>query len=63
MSDQLGFAIIGCGMIARFHARALAEIPEARVAALVSRTPANAETLLAETGTRPARSSPPSRRR
>lgn len=51
MSDQLGFAIIGCGMIARFHAKALAEIPEARVAALVSRTPANAEKLLAETGT------------
>jgi predicted dehydrogenase len=51
MSDKLGFAIIGCGMIARFHALALAEIPEARVAALVSRTPANAERLLAETGT------------
>jgi predicted dehydrogenase len=51
MPDQLGFAIVGCGMIARFHAMALAEIPEARVAALVSRTPANAEKLLAETGT------------
>lgn len=51
MPDQLGFAIVGCGMIARFHARALAEIPQARVAALVSRTPANAEALLAETGT------------
>jgi predicted dehydrogenase len=51
MPDQLGFAIIGCGMIARFHARALAEIPQARVAALVSRTPANAHQLLDETGT------------
>ena len=35
MAEKLGFAIVGCGMIARFHARALAEIPEARIAALV----------------------------
>src|SRR5882724_4321268 len=26
-----GFAIIGCGMIARFHAKALAEIPGAKI--------------------------------
>ena len=51
MSDKLGFAIVGCGMIARFHVAALAEIPGARVAALVSRTPASAEKLLDETGT------------
>jgi predicted dehydrogenase len=51
MPDQLGFCIIGCGMIARFHARALAEIPGTRVAGLVSRTPANAAKLLEETGT------------
>lgn len=50
MSNQLGFAIVGCGMIARFHTKALAEIPDARLAALVSRTPASAEKLLAETG-------------
>ena len=25
--QTLGFAIVGCGMIARFHARALAEVP------------------------------------
>jgi predicted dehydrogenase len=31
---DLGFAIVGCGMIARFHARALAEVPGTRVAAL-----------------------------
>jgi predicted dehydrogenase len=37
VSDRpLGFAITGCGMIARFHARALAEVPGARLAALVS---------------------------
>jgi predicted dehydrogenase len=45
-----GFAIVGCGMIARFHARAILEISGARVAALVSRTPANGETLIRETG-------------
>jgi UDP-N-acetyl-2-amino-2-deoxyglucuronate dehydrogenase len=41
----LGFAIVGCGMIARFHARALKEVPGARLLALVSRNPANAERL------------------
>ncbi|MCE9566079.1 MAG: Gfo/Idh/MocA family oxidoreductase [Planctomycetes bacterium] len=50
MSSPFGFAIIGCGMIARYHARAIAEIPGARTAALVSRTPANAHKLIAETG-------------
>jgi predicted dehydrogenase len=53
MSDKLGFAIVGCGMIARFHARAIAEIPDARVAALVSRNSANGHKLLEETGTPP----------
>jgi predicted dehydrogenase len=42
---MLGFAIVGCGMIARFHARALAEIPEARLVALVSRRAENAARL------------------
>ncbi|MBX9582172.1 MAG: Gfo/Idh/MocA family oxidoreductase [Gemmataceae bacterium] len=50
MPDPFGFALVGCGMIARFHARAVLEIPGARVAALVSRTPANARKLLEETG-------------
>ncbi len=51
MSDQpLGCAIVGCGMIARFHARALAEVPGARVAALVSRTPGRARTMADELG-------------
>jgi predicted dehydrogenase len=53
MSDKLGFALVGCGMIARFHARALAEVPDTHVAALVSRNPANARQLFAETGTPP----------
>jgi len=53
MPKPFGFAIVGCGMIARFHARAITEIPGARVAALVSRTPANAAELLGETGIPP----------
>ena len=36
-----GFGIVGCGMIAEFHARAIAEIPGARLAAVMSRSPAN----------------------
>ena len=50
MPEQIGFAIVGCGMIARYHANAIKEIPGARVAALVSRTLKNASDLLKETG-------------
>lgn len=50
MNDTLGFAIVGCGMIARFHARALQEVPGTKIVALVSRRRDNAENLLAETG-------------
>src|SRR5262245_52742317 len=53
MARPLGFAIVGCGMIARFHVRALADVPGTKVAALVSRTPASAEKLLTETGLAP----------
>ena len=42
---MLGFAIVGCGMIARFHARALAEVPGTKLVALVSRQEANAKAL------------------
>ncbi len=49
MTRPLGFAIVGCGMIARFHVRALGDVPGTRVAALVSRQRENAEKLLAET--------------
>src|SRR5581483_5926415 len=48
-----GCAIVGCGMIARFHARALAEVPGAHLAAVVTRSPANAEKLFSETGAAP----------
>jgi predicted dehydrogenase len=53
MSRPLGFAIVGCGMIARFHARALQEVPGTRIVALVSRRRENAEKVLAETRTPP----------
>ncbi len=44
MSD-FGFAIVGCGAIARTHVRAIGEIPTARVTALVSRRLSSAEAL------------------
>src|SRR5688500_603229 len=47
---MLGCAIVGCGMIARFHARALADVPGTRVAALVSRKAENAAKLRDELG-------------
>src|SRR5580693_5858289 len=36
-----GFGIIGCGMIAEYHTRAIHEIPEARVVAAFSRSETN----------------------
>lgn len=39
MKDELGFAIVGWGSIAPFHARAIAEIPGARLVAVQSRKP------------------------
>ena len=40
---MLQVGIIGCGMIARFHAAALAEIPQTKLVALQSRSPASAD--------------------
>ncbi len=42
---MLGCAIVGCGMIARFHAQALQEVPGAKLLALVSRKEASARKL------------------
>jgi predicted dehydrogenase len=50
----LGVAIVGCGMIARFHARALAEIPDVRLVALVSRSEGAGQKFADELGTSPA---------
>lgn len=41
-SSPLGFALVGTGMIADFHARAIAETPGAELVGLVSRTPERA---------------------
>jgi len=45
-----GFAIVGCGAVARTHVRALAEVGGARVAALVGRSEGGPRKLAAETG-------------
>lgn len=42
----IGFAVVGTGMIAGFHARALAEVPGARLVAAVSRDAAKARAFL-----------------
>lgn len=50
MHDTIGFCIVGCGMIARIHVRALAEVPGARVTALVGRSPEAPAKLAGEMG-------------
>src|SRR6476619_7667482 len=45
---MLGVAIVGCGMIARFHVRALAEVPGTRVVARVDSVPAAAAKMKAD---------------
>jgi UDP-N-acetyl-2-amino-2-deoxyglucuronate dehydrogenase len=47
---MLGCVIVGCGMIARFHARALAEVPGTKLVALVSRKKAGAQKMADELG-------------
>jgi UDP-N-acetyl-2-amino-2-deoxyglucuronate dehydrogenase len=43
MMASHGFGIVGCGMIAEFHARAIAEIPGARLLAVMDQYPKMAE--------------------
>ncbi len=45
-----GFGIVGCGMIAEYHARAIAEIEGAAVVAAYSRNPANGAKVAALAG-------------
>jgi predicted dehydrogenase len=49
-SQPIGAVIVGCGMIARFHARALAEVPGTRLVGLVSRSQASARKMADELG-------------
>jgi UDP-N-acetyl-2-amino-2-deoxyglucuronate dehydrogenase len=46
----IGFGIIGCGMIARFHAKAVADIQGAKVVACFDSIPAAADKYAAEIG-------------
>ncbi len=46
----IGFGIIGCGMIAKFHARAIAEIAGVKLVACYNRTAPKAEALAEEFG-------------
>ena len=39
MSSPLGFAIVGTGMIAGYHAQAIAQTPGAKLVGIVSRSP------------------------
>jgi predicted dehydrogenase len=48
-----GFGIIGCGMIARFHARAIADVRGAKLVACFDTIPASAARLAEETGCKP----------
>jgi UDP-N-acetyl-2-amino-2-deoxyglucuronate dehydrogenase len=48
----LGFGIIGCGMISRFHARAIHDLRGARVVGCFDAVPAAADKLAAELGCR-----------
>jgi predicted dehydrogenase len=45
-----GFAVVGCGMISRFHAKALAEVPNARMVAAMDSEPARARKFADELG-------------
>ncbi|MFM1803043.1 MAG: Glucose--fructose oxidoreductase [Planctomycetota bacterium] len=43
MSRNFGFGIVGCGMIAEFHTRAINDLPNASVVAAYSRNPKNGD--------------------
>lgn len=45
-----GFGIIGCGMIAKFHARAIADLDNAKLVACYNRTSPKADALAADFG-------------
>ncbi|MGO8744723.1 MAG: Gfo/Idh/MocA family protein [Thermoguttaceae bacterium] len=47
-----GFGVVGCGMIANFHARAIGDIPGAKLAACYDSIPAAADRLAATAGCR-----------
>ncbi|MHB8655637.1 MAG: Gfo/Idh/MocA family protein [Terriglobia bacterium] len=50
MSRKLGFGIVGCGLVAPFHAKAIASIPDAHLVAFADPIPERAERLAREYG-------------
>lgn len=50
--SELGFGIVGCGMIARFHAQAIRHVTGAKLVGAYSATIASAEKFSAEFGTK-----------
>jgi UDP-N-acetyl-2-amino-2-deoxyglucuronate dehydrogenase len=49
-AEEIGFAIIGAGMVARYHATAIGRIPGARLVAICRSDPARAEETAAQFG-------------
>ena len=49
----IGFGVVGCGMIASFHAKAIADIRGAKLAACFDTFPAAADRLASQTGCKP----------
>jgi predicted dehydrogenase len=56
MSQPIGFAIVGAGMIAEFHARAISQVPEARLVSVYSRQPEKCREFAAQVGAKAAAS-------
>jgi predicted dehydrogenase len=52
MTDKLGFAIIGCGMISEFQAKAIGALPDARVVGFFDTVPEMAQRRAAEFASR-----------
>lgn len=50
---QFGFGIVGCGMIAHFHARAIADLPNGRLVAVQTSDPAKMPPVAQAAGRRP----------
>jgi UDP-N-acetyl-2-amino-2-deoxyglucuronate dehydrogenase len=54
MSQPIGFSIVGAGMIAEFHAQAIAQVPEARLISVYSRQPDKCREFASQVGAKSA---------
>ena len=50
MPSEFGFAIVGWGSIAPFHAKAIAELPDAKLVAVQTTNPGKAEQIRKDFG-------------